>query len=248
MIGLSASLLTRDAASIRAWAALGYDLLTYKTVASTPREGYPPPHTRWVSSTTLANSVGLPSPPPEVWMPDVEAAKTALAPHQRLWVSVADSRAAELCAELPVDGIELNLSCPNAETAFDADAIRRLPLPVYLKVGMLELDELEAVLQRYSNAAGVTAVNAMPVRGSYFAGRDVAGLSGGILRPQACVMLKRLVTMGVPEVVSVGGVLTVADIQARFDLGATHVQMCTGAMLNAGLAQAWHESVSRRAE
>jgi dihydroorotate dehydrogenase len=240
VIGLSASLLTRDAASIGAWAARGYDLLTYKTVASTPRTGHPPPHIHWVSEQTLANSVGLPSPAPDVWMPDVLAAKAALAPHQRLWVSVADDGAAALCDALPIDGIELNLSCPNADTAFTPEAVGALTQPVYLKVGFLSRAELNALLERFPNAAGVTAINAMPTRGNVFAGREVYGLSGAVLRKHACEMLKRLKAMGVATVISVGGVLTVADIEQRFEMGAAHVQMCTGAMRNPNLAREWH--------
>lgn len=239
MIGLSASLLTRDAASIHAWARRGYDLLTYKTVSSEARGGYPAPHTHWLSANTLANSVGLPSPAPEAWMPDVTAAKQGLAPHQRLLVSVADSTAAQLCDTLPIDGIELNLSCPNADTAFDPAAIAALTKPVYLKIGVLPIGNIEALLKRYPTAAGVTAINTLPIASTQFVGRTRAGLSGAVLRDDACEMVRRLVGMGVREVISVGGVLTVEDIQQRYDLGATHVQLCTGAMLDPDLARKW---------
>lgn len=240
MIGLSASLLTRDALSIGAWAERGYDLLTYKTVAGTPRTGYPEPHIHWLSDDTLANSVGLPSPAPEVWMPDVVVAKALLAPHQRLWVSVADDAAALLCSTLPIDGVELNLSCPNGVTAFDPDIIAHITsVPVYLKVGVLGKAGIRALLERYPSAAGITAINAMPTACDLFPGRSVAGMSGAGVRAHACAMVTRLKACGVREIVSVGGVMTVGDIQQRYDLGATHVQMCTGVMRDADLAQKW---------
>lgn len=244
MIGLSASLLTKDAQSIGEWARRGYDLITYKTVSSQAREGYPGPHTHWLSADTLANSVGLPSPPPDVWMCDVEAAKRLLAPHQRLIVSVADATAAVLCDTLHIDGIELNLSCPNADTAFDPASLGTLNgKPVYLKVGVLSLRAVERLLKRYPFAAGVTAVNALPVASTVFTGRSRAGLSGAVLRDDACEVVRRLKRVGVGEIISVGGVMTVEDIRQRYDLGATHVQMCTGVMRDPDLAQKWREAL-----
>lgn len=87
------------------YAALGFDVLTYKTVRSTWRECYPLPNlqpvecgqlrggenhlaTRDEMAGSWAVSFGMPSASPEVWQTDVERARSALAKEKVLSVSV----------------------------------------------------------------------------------------------------------------------------------------------------------------
>lgn len=110
-VGISAGLLL-NAKWIGAYARLGFDLLTYKTVRSSHRPCYPPPN--WVrvrvdaglpddvetplvtveptavegDDVTWAVCFGMPSMAPDVWRADVEQAKRQLADGQLLNVSV----------------------------------------------------------------------------------------------------------------------------------------------------------------
>lgn len=87
------------------YASLGFDVLTYKTVRSTPRECYPLPNLQPVKTTALhggeeyvstsktmqgswAVSFGMPSASPDVWRKDIEQTRKKLADDQILSVSV----------------------------------------------------------------------------------------------------------------------------------------------------------------
>ncbi|GIW94684.1 MAG: diguanylate cyclase [Pirellulaceae bacterium] len=89
----------------RYYAALGWSVLTYKTVRSSARACYPPPNLVPVAcgmlrgdetevqqaremEGTWAVSFGMPSQPPDVWRADVERTRRALRPGQVLVVSV----------------------------------------------------------------------------------------------------------------------------------------------------------------
>ncbi|MBI2219267.1 MAG: hypothetical protein HYU51_18460 [Candidatus Rokubacteria bacterium] len=89
---------------IESYARVGYDILTYSTVRSTPRQAYSLPNVRHVENrehmavttkrpplngdTTIAVSFGMPSMEPDVWRKDVRRAKERIGPGQVLVVSV----------------------------------------------------------------------------------------------------------------------------------------------------------------
>ncbi len=90
------------------YAALGFDVFTYKTVRSTARACYPLPNLQPVRTTAVggaaepvpaadamagswAVSFGMPSRPPAVWRADVEATRRRLPPEKLLSVSVVAS-------------------------------------------------------------------------------------------------------------------------------------------------------------
>lgn len=139
---------------IETYARLGFDLLTYKTVRSAPRLCHPAPNWLFVDERAIAatlddpeapvrlasqppadprrvsagGSFGTPSVAPEVWIPDIAAARRALGAGQVLIVSVmgtarpgmsdADFVAdfAGLAAAVAANGadiVEADLSCPN---------------------------------------------------------------------------------------------------------------------------------------
>jgi dihydroorotate dehydrogenase (NAD+) catalytic subunit len=109
-LGIPAGLLL-NSRWIEAYARLGYDLLTYKTVRSSARRCYPKPNWLYVpeaggveqpgrtmravgtrnadaARVTATVSFGMPSKAPDVWMEDVARARAALGPRQVLIVSV----------------------------------------------------------------------------------------------------------------------------------------------------------------
>ena len=90
------------------YAALGFDVLTYKTVRNTARECYPLPNLQPVRTGPIgragdelpatgemagswAISFGMPSMPPDVWRADVEWTRARLAKEKLLSVSVVGS-------------------------------------------------------------------------------------------------------------------------------------------------------------
>ncbi|HMC12234.1 MAG TPA: tRNA-dihydrouridine synthase [Pirellulaceae bacterium] len=94
------------------YAALGFDLLTYKTTRSRPRDCYPLPNLQPVDSELLsasgrelhatgdmqgswAVSFGMPSMSPDVWRADVEWTRTRLPKEKLLAVSVVASAEAD---------------------------------------------------------------------------------------------------------------------------------------------------------
>ncbi len=93
---------------VRYYASLGFDVLTYKTVRSRPRECYPLPNLQPVDCGQLAAAppelpaadamrgswavaFGMPSQPPEVWRADVEETRRLLPKGKLLSVSVVGS-------------------------------------------------------------------------------------------------------------------------------------------------------------
>ena len=110
--GVAASLLVNEA-WVRAYARLGFDLLTYKTVRAQPWRSHPMPN--WLfaqpetaarladpgvdqialpdwpddmSTASAAGSLGMPSTAPEVWQEDIGRSRAALGAGQVLIVSM----------------------------------------------------------------------------------------------------------------------------------------------------------------
>jgi dihydroorotate dehydrogenase (NAD+) catalytic subunit len=216
-IGLPASPLTANADWISLFARYGYDILTAKTVRTKSKKAHPFPN--WVHlpglttavplggfpasvlgqldlpenvplAVSTANSFGMPSPTPEVWISDLERAKSMLLPGQILIASVvgtADEPGEDLisdfvecgkrAAEAKPHAIEVNLSCPNVygkegslcanpEAAGEtcrrlADAVR--PIPVLVKICYLPMAALRLLfLATYKYVNGFTAINTIP--------------------------------------------------------------------------------------
>ena len=120
-LGVAAGLLP-NAKWIEAYAARGWDLLTYKTVRSVARECYPVPNWVFVDADAgdgpvyateilLADPVaissavcfGMPSREPAFWRQDIARAKAALVPGQLLIVSVVASPEADWSAAQVAD-------------------------------------------------------------------------------------------------------------------------------------------------
>jgi dihydroorotate dehydrogenase len=127
--GVAASVLT-SARWVAAYARLGFDLLTYKTVRSVPWRCHEPPNWLFleegdrahladperplrVAGATppdpdgafAAGSFGIPSSAPAFWEADIAAARAALGPGQALVVSIVgtvlpESREADVLADL----------------------------------------------------------------------------------------------------------------------------------------------------
>jgi dihydroorotate dehydrogenase (NAD+) catalytic subunit len=206
--GVPASILL-NSRWIETYARLGFDLLTYKTVRSVARLCHAPPNWLFLDersvAATLANpdapavlaarqpetpqaataggSFGIPSVAPDVWKPDIAAAKAALRAGQVLIVSVVGTARPDLSeqgfvadfaalaksvAENGADVVEADLSCPNVarregEVYLDtklSTAIARATKavagdrPVLLKIGdIADRAQMAAFLDSVAGAA-----------------------------------------------------------------------------------------------
>ncbi len=106
------------------YAALGFDVLTYKTVRSRARDCYPLPNLQPVETTALAASgrdleaagqmhgswaasFGMPSMSPDVWRADIEQTRAALGKEKLLAVSVVASPEADWTLDQLADDFAL---------------------------------------------------------------------------------------------------------------------------------------------
>ena len=205
-VGVAAGPLLHSA-WIKLYAALGFDILTYKTVRSQAWPVYAPPNllvvevsrrlsqgtlsdtlvgsyerSRPVAETSMANTFGMPSLPPEEWQRDIAIAKGYLQDGQVLVVSVVGTdrgdmtpqeladdfaRCAQWAKDAGADIVEINLSCPNvkaqegqlyrdpaaAELVAATVKPRLGAVPLLAKIGYLEQeDALYELAERLSPA------------------------------------------------------------------------------------------------
>lgn len=170
--------------------------------------------------------------------------------------------AARLVAETGVTAMELNLSCPNEGTGdllcFDTPGVVRVvdavkeqigDIPLVLKLAYFaSASALEDLVRATRGLVhGYAAINTLPARlvdahGAQALpgrGRATAGVCGRAIRWAGLDMVARLARLrdvGEPfEIVGVGGVLTVADVESYRTAGADVVMSATGAMLDPGL-------------
>lgn len=197
-IGIPACVLNGSETWVRHNAANGYGVLTYKTVRGrehppneqpnwtfAPREtaSLPPGAVadvvsdpwEWVDpgspAVSTVNSFGVPSPPPDEWMADVERSLAAVGNDVLLLVSVmgedpggtgqlgalADdfARTARMAQEAGASVIELNLSCPNTLDRSAAGVKPPLCLDADATVAVIEavrhaLDDRTALVAKLS--------------------------------------------------------------------------------------------------
>ena len=216
-IGLAASPLTANADWIALFARYGFDTITAKTVRTVYKKAHPFPN--WVHlpglttpvpfgkfpdsvlgqldlpdgvslSQSTANSFGMPSLSPEVWIAELIRAKSLLQSGQILIASIvgtADNSGDDLigdfiecgrrAAEASPHVIEVNLSCPNvygeegslcSNPEVAGQICRRLSsevntIPILVKIGYLPAEALrDLFLAVYKYVRGFTAINTIP--------------------------------------------------------------------------------------
>jgi len=109
---------------------------------------------------------------------------------------------------------------------------RDKPVPIFLKIAPdLEDDDLRRIAHTATEAGidGIIATNTTINHESVpIALRETGGLSGAPLTRQACNLLANLKSICALPIIGVGGIMTGADAAARFEAGATLVQIYTG--------------------
>lgn len=154
--------------------------------------------------------------------------------------------------------VEANLSCPNVRTAEgqlyqSSDASRMIcervrealgETPLVLKIGLFERrEQAEAFIEAVEPyAAALSSVNSMSAYVEDTEGRRLfdgamRGIGGACIRDRSnaeAAMLASIIRERGSrlKVIGVGGIRSAADVRARLDAGAHHVQIATAAMLN----------------
>jgi dihydroorotate dehydrogenase len=218
------------------------------TVTRRPRPGNPKPRiVRRPGARAMVNSMGLPNRGAEY------AAKRLRATGRTapVLISLADEEIEDVLwnhalVEPLVDGIELNVSCPNVAWGRDrdneehlrrvlGDLAARRSKPVFVKLPPFHTaPEREAVLAlarlaQEHGADGLTCFNSLPVPEPRLASRT-GGLSGHPLLEHTVSGVSEVkdATEGGLPVSACGGVFTASDAAACLEAGATTVQVYTG--------------------
>jgi dihydroorotate dehydrogenase (NAD+) catalytic subunit len=223
-----------------------------KAVTLAPRDGNPPPRI-WEFPGGIINSVGLENPGLDAFcrdvLPGLARRKT------RLIVNVAGFKVKEYGEVVqrldrePVDGFELNVSCPNVKeggTAFGqspgaveaitADCRRRTKKLLAVKLTANFVDPVEtARAAAGAGADAVTLVNtlfglALARDGRPFLGGRTGGISGPALKHFALYCVDRVAAAVKVPIIGSGGVMTGADAADFLSAGASLVEVGTASL------------------
>jgi dihydroorotate dehydrogenase (NAD+) catalytic subunit len=173
-------------------------------------------------------------------------------------ISADFARCARWAVDAGAQAVEANLSCPNVcsqegqlYTSAEASATISSDLrnavggrPLILKIGLFQGNEqAEAFVAAVSaHATALSTVNSITAK---VAGSDGAPLFGGLMRGIGGVSIRDRSNAEVAmlrdilgktgsnlRLIGCGGVSTAADVRARLNAGAHHVQLATAAMLD----------------
>lgn len=226
----------------------GFGYVVGGTVTRRPRPGNPKPRiVRRPRERSIVNAMGLPNAGAEQAARNLRASRRT-AP--RL-VSLADEELADVLAnhallEPLVDGVELNVSCPNVSWGRDRDNEAHLKKllaelvpakrrPLFVKLPPFrtpaERDAVMAVagIAQQGGANGLTCSNTIPVEERRLASGG-GGLSGGAVLADTVRIVGevRAATGGALPINASGGVFTADDALACIEAGAMTVQIYTG--------------------
>lgn len=221
-----------------------------KTVTRHPRRGNAPPRTVETASGLL-NSIGLDNDGLDVFLSDhlprLRDLKTTLVAN----IAGRDydeflELAERIGAADGVDGLELNLSCPNVSQGVDfstdpslaakvvAGARDVCPVPIIAKLTP-NVTDVVAVAQAAAEAGAdaVSLVNTllgMAVdwrRRRPMLGNVVGGLSGPAIKPVALRMVWQVASRAGVPVIGIGGIASLDDVMEFLVAGARAVQIGT---------------------
>jgi dihydroorotate dehydrogenase (NAD+) catalytic subunit len=226
-----------------------------KTVTLSPRSGNQPPRT-FETTSGLLNSIGLDNDGVDefiaVKLPYLRKLGT------KIIVSTAVKNIDE-CSVLGeklqnadgIDGVELNISCPNVSGGVDyasdvklcervVSAFRRvvtLPLFVKLSPNVFNIGEIAKAAES-GGASAISAINTclglavdwrrrLPRLGNGF-----GGLSGPAIKPIALRCVRQIFNAVKIPVIGIGGIATIDDAMEFFIAGASAIQIGTANFYN----------------
>jgi dihydroorotate dehydrogenase (NAD+) catalytic subunit len=222
-----------------------------KTITLEPRDGNPPPRL-YETPAGMINSIGLPNKGLEGYLAS-DLPELAQLPVP-LITNVMGSTAEEIAtlveavdARAEIDGVELNVSCPNVKTGLDIGAdpreleavvarVRRLtrkPLIVKLTPNASDVPAAAAAAE----AAGADAVSLVNTLRAYaphpraagrpWLGGGTGGLSGPAIRAVALAQVRAVAQRVAIPIVGMGGVQTGRHAAQLLEAGATAVAVGT---------------------
>ncbi|HDI31653.1 MAG TPA: dihydroorotate dehydrogenase [Thermofilum sp.] len=222
-----------------------------KTFTARPREGNPNPVIVKVNCGYL-NSIGLSNPGIDYFASEILNKGRPINIPLILSIGPSNVEEAEYIANragnLPVDGLELNVSCPHVkrgglEIISDTDALRnmiraikrRTSRPLFVKLSAMVSDIVEyGELAVNSGADGLVVINTLkgmsidivskkPILGGIY-----GGLSGPAIKPIAVRCVYELYE-NLPEtpIIGVGGITTWKDVVEFILAGASALQLGT---------------------
>ncbi|MGQ9677977.1 MAG: dihydroorotate dehydrogenase [bacterium] len=228
--------------------------LVTKGVTVEPRGGNPPPRIAETPSGVV-NSVGLENP-------GVQWFKEKIVPHLHqlkcpVLVNLAGRSVDEFCfltellEDMPVSGLELNLSCPNVKEGgvifgqepkrvaeVTAAVRRRTKKLLVVKLTANFVDPKETA--KAAEAAGADAVSlintlfalVLDEAGNPFLGGRTGGLSGPAIKPFALFCVERVAGAVKIPVIGIGGIKTGRDAFEFICAGAHLVQVGTANLIS----------------
>ncbi len=231
-----------------------------KGLSLRPRNGNPAPRIREVPCG-LINSIGLENIGIDAFvrhvLPRLEGADTAVIVN--IFGSTVDEYV-ELAGKLDrfrrIDGIELNISCPNvkaggAEFGKDPLVVRSVTAKVREatdKTLIVKLSPMVTSIADIALAAQDAGADAVSIANTYpaaafdlrsgrpFLGAKTGGLSGPAIKPLTLKLVYDTYgRIGIP-IIGVGGVTTVEDVVEYALAGANAVQVGTASFINPGTA------------
>lgn len=236
-----------------------YDLsawggISSKGVTRTPRIGNPTPRVAETASGML-NSVGLQNPGIEAFIRDEYPFMAASG--TRVIVNVAGSsledyvESARLLNAVPIDAIELNLSCPNVRTGcmligsdpeqlkLVVQAVRAVTKhPIWAKLTP-NVTSISRMAQAASDAGADAVVLINTLLGMAIDWRsrrpvlynNTGGLSGPAIKPIALRMVQEVRQAVDLPIIGVGGIATADDVLEFMVAGASAVEIGTSVMI-----------------
>jgi dihydroorotate dehydrogenase (NAD+) catalytic subunit len=222
-----------------------------KTITLEPRDGNPPPRL-YETPAGMINSIGLPNKGLEGYLAS-DLPELAQLPVP-LITNVMGSTAEEIAtlveavdARAEIDGVELNVSCPNVKTGLDIGAdpreleavvarvrpLTRKPLIVKLTPNASDVPAAAAAAE----AAGADAVSLVNTLRAYaphpraagrpWLGGGTGGLSGPAIRAVALAQVRAVAQRVAIPIVGMGGVQTGRHAAQLLEAGATAVAVGT---------------------
>ena len=226
--------------------------LVSKTVTVRPRPGNPPPRLVETPSGML-NSIGLENRGADYFLAESLPKMKQLGP--AVIVNIGGESAAEFVelaerfAAAGVDGLEVNLSCPNVqqgkllfctapslteEVMGQVKAVVPTDLPVFAKLSpnVTSIGDIARAAVA-GGADGITAINTLiglavdwRARRAVL-GRTIGGLSGPAIKPVALRMVHEVANAVDVPILGVGGIASAQDVLEFLVAGASAVQVGT---------------------
>ena len=223
-----------------------------KSLGPKPRKGHPNP-TVAVVEGGLLNAMGLPNPSAEHFTKEIEKLKGMDIPVVASFFGASLTNfvdVASTLADIGVDALELNCSCPNVEKEFgllgaDCSSVRRITeavkevidVPVFVKLTPNVTDIAEVALAAQDGGAdAITAVNTLRgIAVNVYLRRPVlsnivGGLSGPALKPVALRCVWEISEIVDIPVIGCGGISDWQDAVEFLMCGASAVEIGTAVL------------------